>query len=218
MKSPPILITAGVALAAWGMALSSGNAQTAPPPLPTVTLAVEKDNAGHDRKGDSTTDKIRLRITVENRNKTDLKGLKLIWKILGRDVRSRKLVGGAGAAQAINLPVSTVMVLQTDAAVFTEIDEKYTPSRNKNQPGKTTPASGRTYRGFFVELYTADSRLIARACSPGLDKDGALVPARGSPAKVIKQDPPPPPKPPAPPKPPGKPAAKPAPKQAPKKK
>jgi len=170
-------------------------AQVPDRPLP-VAVAVERTVVAHDRGGGKTTDKIRLDITLENRNRVDLKGLKLIWKILGRDVRSRRLVAQAGVLQTINLPAGTLMVLRTDPATFQEIDEKFTPGRN-NRPGKTTPASGRKYRGFFVELYTSDSKLVTRTCSPGMDNDAAQIAVpRSKPARIVRQDPPPPPKPP----------------------
>ncbi len=180
-------------------------AQAPDRPLP-VAVAVEKTVVAHDRGGGKTSDRLRLDITLDNRNRVDLKGLKLVWKILARDVRSRSLVAQAGASQGVNLPAGTLLVLRTDPVTFTEIDEKFTPGQN-NRPGKTTPASGRKYRGFFVELYSSDSKLITRTCSPGMDNAAAQIAVpRSKPAWIVRQDPPPPPKPPA--KPPPKPAAK----------
>lgn len=169
-------------------------AQAPDRPLP-VWVAVDKTVVAHNRSGGKTVDRIRLDITLDNRNRVDLKGLKLVWKILGRDMRSRRLVAQAGALQTVNLPARTLMVLRTDPVTFTGIDKK------------STPASGRKYRGFFVDLYTSDSKLIARTCSPGMDNAAAQIAVpRSKPAKVVRQHPPPPPKPPA--KPPPKPAAK----------
>ncbi len=130
-----------------------------------VRVNVKTEGKAFDGKGAGEQQKRSLEITLTNKTREDLSGLKVKWVMFSTDLKSDK-VGKAGSGEVnsnISAGRSEVLEGKTVTMNYTQKhtvrdnagqnNNRNNNNRNNNNRVKTIPASGDRYRGWGVQVY-----------------------------------------------------------------
>jgi hypothetical protein len=137
-----------------------------------VELDVSVKSVGSAKKGRSHTSNRILIVRVDNRGDEDHRGLRLEWKVSGRDVKTRRSRIVATGSESVNVPAGEEVEVETKRFSFTTTDGKVERIWNKNKNGpkyriKVHPDTGTRYHGYSVVLKRG-GKIIAEASTPGV--------------------------------------------------
>lgn len=158
---------AALALAVAGLAAPPAAAEPESRP-PDLRVEANIQSLGRNRTKGATESTRRLAITVENRERSAVKNLELRWRIVARDVNSRKLSIAANGRQPLTIgPEETAEVTSGPARFIEREGKTKTTGKGKNRRQTTGPDTGTDYAGYVVEVYQ-HGKLVAEASTAGM--------------------------------------------------
>jgi hypothetical protein len=138
---------------------------------PNVSVVVKAVSGGTNRKGKTSVDTRLLRIGLENRSDKELAGLKVEWRIYGKDIQSHNKKVDEKGERTITLPAKGALNIESSAARFAETEGgSKTVGKGKNKRKAGTPDAGRAYAGYVVTV-KKEGKVIAEEATAGLGKD-----------------------------------------------
>ena len=136
-----------------------------------LELDVSVKSVGSKKSGRSHTSNRILVVRIDNRGDEVYRGLKLEWKVAGRDVKTRRTKIVATGSESVDLPADEEVEVETRRFSFTTTDGKVERirSRKKGQQDrfKVHPDTGARYSGYSVVL-KRDGKVVAEAGTPGV--------------------------------------------------
>jgi len=136
---------------------------------PDIRVSASATSMGTKRPNKTTkTSKRILKITIENRDHSAIKGLDVHWMMIARDVKSRKLSIAAEGRIPVSLDRIERKQIESGIASFTEKEGAVKRSgKGKNKRVSAGPDTGTRYGGYLVQV-RHQGKIVAQAGTAGM--------------------------------------------------
>ena len=134
-----------------------------------IRVTASPKSMGSDRPNKSTTVSHRvLKITVENRDQTAIKGLEVHWMMIARDIKSRALSIAAEGTDTVSIDRVDKKEIESSIASFTKKEGAVKRTgRGKNKRTTAQPDTGTRYAGYLVQV-RHNGKIVAQAGTSGM--------------------------------------------------
>lgn len=158
-----LLLAVALTLAGVVPAASAENADK-----PDIRVSVRTDSLGGNHGKNTDTSSRRLLIRVENREHQPVPNLQVHWKIIARDINSRRHSTAASGKRDLDLDADETKEIESGAAKFTRHENRSKiVGKGKNKRRVPLDDTGNDYAGYVVEI-TRNGQLIAKAATVGM--------------------------------------------------
>lgn len=139
-----------------------------------ITVKAISDGTDHGKDGTSVTHR-RLQVRLENRGHVAVDQLQVQWKIMERDINSRKVTTAATGTLPVKLEADEVKEVETSAAKMVRHEGKPKQvGKGNNRHLVVERDSGKDYAGYVVEV-TRNGTRVAEAATVGMGHDGKVA-------------------------------------------
>ena len=133
------------------------------PALGDIRLKVSNKRLGGQKSGDTRSSMRQLVVEIDNRNREDYDGATVEWKIIARDINSRKLSIASVGSRKIDIPGDEEVEIKTEPFSFDKKEGKV-HRINENRPDleqfRADPDTGTRYAGYVLTI-THNNLIIA---------------------------------------------------------